>query len=532
MSKIILRKYQEEAISQVIKSRNNEVCVELAMGLGKSLIIAELTEYYVNKGFKVLIMTTFAPLVKQLKNHLSMEPRIFQSDKSTTNDSQVALGLEQTMYRRLEQLESWNGCIVLKDEGRGYGKKRTSEILDYIKPSKLVHFNATPYDAKGVTLYPNAQIVNTISSDEAVLQGYSTKIKHFVPYWTKDLDFSHIKTSGGDYSSDEVEKVMDMEWYQTEFKKWINSEKLGLKKRHTIIVTSSIKACEMVAGLIEHDTKEDGLFAKESHLPSLAVVHSQKSDAYNDKAIELFKKGDIDILVAVSKISVGFDSPIADTLINLRATTRKALFNQIIFRINRVKDGKEFATHYDCSNGLMTHGFPETEYIAPFSKEEAKKIAEENKIIEVKGIIDEDNEEVTPKILMAYRAKIAEMRRDLSNLDVGELINVYESEKDLEQAIIVGSLIYEEFYHPIPKATVTWIIDEALRIRATILEVDLYDKMMKKQLKRIIKDNKKFAGLFYTGRWLVGPECYVPFTKLDGETQFANVNIDLSELEF
>ena len=73
-------------------------------------------------------------------------------------------------------------------------------------------------------------------------------------------------------------------------------------------------------------------YDKEKTELEVGIVHSKRKDT--NSPIKAFQEGRLRVLISVSQLSIGFDAPIADTMILLRPTKIRRLFNQII-RVSR-----------------------------------------------------------------------------------------------------------------------------------------------------------------------------------------------------
>jgi superfamily II DNA or RNA helicase len=75
-----------------------------------------------------------------------------------------------------------------------------------------------------------------------------------------------------------------------------------------------------------------------------AVVHSKwtgKADKINALAIEKFRKGQVQVLVNVQMLAMGFDVPNVETIIVARPVESDTLFTQMVGRGARPAEGKD-----------------------------------------------------------------------------------------------------------------------------------------------------------------------------------------------
>ena len=440
-----------------------------------------------------------------------------------------------------------NGLVSISGNSQGYNKSRYTSILEYLKPSQIVHFNATPYTEKGYDLYPDAIKIKPITMYEMVEQGYIAKTKHFVPTFMKQMDFTEISSGSKDYTSEDIEKIMDTKWFDGDFIQWI--KKLDLKNRNTLIIVGSIKMAEDINNLLIKNeiTKDykiaDNIFdVKEPHKIDnqlfSAVVHSKRKDSNNDSMISKFQMGEIKVLISVSKLAIGFNSPIADTLINLRPTKIRRLFNQLVFRASTKYEGKTHAEHYDLGNCLLEHGFPEQSYEPPTDKHTKAIIDKALKIGELEVMLSEskdDDVEISPHILKSWKEDVRVLNnRRVEDLSLREIKKVYNSETDiynlikiaLEASVRTSNNRYKDNSYE-------WICKPYREKEPTILEWDLVTRLVKKRMGVLLKTEKKITSIHFYLHWLIN-DSHIQFTKIEpvGEGDDNPFDIDEKNLPF
>jgi|GEM_PF-6348753 len=89
---------------------------------------------------------------------------------------------------------------------------------------------------------------------------------------------------------------------------------------------------------------------------SATVVHSKwesKTDKINALAIERFRKGDVQVLVNVQMLAMGFDVPNVETIIVARPVESDTLFTQMVGRGARPAQGKESFTLIDVHDTIF-----------------------------------------------------------------------------------------------------------------------------------------------------------------------------------
>jgi superfamily II DNA or RNA helicase len=350
-SQFKLRDYQDKAVKQILTDNvHNEFVISNPTGTGKMMIFIELMNSFEKLGHKCLYLTGFGVLINDLKNRFGKPINVLKgTDNEINKESLIYISTYQTMQNRLDQVDLKN-CILLLDEAKAFDGKMYNKIIDNIRPSKIIHSSATPYDSRGISLYKNAVDIKTITIKEAENRSYRVPLKTYVPTFTNGLNLEDVDKVGTEYNQEQLSQVMTQNWYLEEFKNWIND--LDLENRTTLVVTTSIDQTELVYEQIDgidyldtikkKDNSDVDLFnVKEDHEIDIsnkiikARVHSKRNEKENKTILDAFYDGKIHIVVSASKLTTGYDNPRVDTFVALRPTLQRNLFNQMISRAVR-----------------------------------------------------------------------------------------------------------------------------------------------------------------------------------------------------
>ena len=488
---MLLRNYQKKAI-EVSKKDEQEIILELTMGSGKSLVLSEIAKF--NQQCKiVVVLTNISILIDQLDKHLkisNIDTTIIKANQHRIGSSNVYLIMEQSFHiSKRNEYKHLKGCILLRDEIHvGYNGKRYKEIIDFLEPTKIIGVSGTPYNEDGTFLGNNIPYT-ILSSPEAIKQGYLTPIRWFIPRIIKDIDLSEAKMSGNDYSTNSLAEIYSTSQFDNAFLDFF--KQIEPSERHILIFCSNIDHAEHIGSLLKDY--------------NAIVVHSKQNDEYNEKTIKQFKDGDINIIVSVSKLSIGFDAPIADTLINLRPTKIMRLWQQIAFRVCRLYPNKKYADIFDLGRCIEEFGLIDTyHYVPQETKEEAKQIIKEYQINEFDNIIELKEEEPIIEFsndkIKIYIEEIKKKKQEaLKSRSLPELIKAFNLSNDFRGLLQLGSLIYDEIYGTNTKqSTLDWIFNKWIDILNMLPQKEIYfKKVFKTRFKNIIKQHKKIASLYY-----------------------------------
>ena len=496
MEKYSLRSYQKKAVKVALNSTEPELVLELSQRSGKSLIMAEIAHKLNEKNEKCIIATETSILIEQLYKHIkmySLEPHIIKAGMHQKGNCNIYLVMEQSFHKdRRKEFEHLRGATYLRDEYHiATGGKRFNEIIDFIQPKKIVGFSATPFTATGLFLKPNLIPYSIFPTTKAINAGYVAPLKWFVPRFVKDIEYEKVKDNGYDYSTTSLAEVQDTPEFYSGLKELFKT--IELDKNHTIVFCNNIKQAEKIYQLIK-DIE-----------PSAVLVHSNISDKEKAKRIDDFKAGKAKTIVNPLLLSVGFDAPIANQIVNLRRTKSFTLVRQALFRASNMTENKQYAKIYDVGGCLAEHGFIDKEdYIPQEDREAVKNIIKENKIKNIEEILefkkDEEVVEFSEEKVKVYIQEMDKYKLEvMQGKDINALLNAYNLAYTIEDILMIGSKIYDLVWGTTTKlSTIDWIKGNYYDKTSILPQKEVYFmKATKTRLKNIIKQNKKFASLYY-----------------------------------
>jgi len=500
MEKYILRSYQKQAVELALKNTEPEMIIELSQRSGKSLIMAEIAHRINGEQRKCIVLTETSILIEQLYKHIkiyNLEPHIIKAGRHQAGNCEIYLIMEQSFHKnKRKEFEHLGGAIILRDEGHiAINGKRHKEILDFITPKKIVYFSATPYTATGLFLKPTLIPYTILPTTKAIQKEYIAPLKWFIPKFVKDIKYEKAKISGYDYSTSSLAEIQDTPEFYSGIKELFKS--IDLNNNHTIVFCNNIEQSEKIYKI-----------AKEIE-PTSVLVHSKQDNKNNAKYIEDFKNGKAKVIVNPLMLSVGFDSPIANQIVNLRRTKSFTLVRQALFRASNKTDDKEYAKIYDVGGCLAEHGFIDKEdYIPQENKEQVKEIEKEKKIIALDEILEfkDDNilEFSEEKVKVYLQEMNAAKLKALGGKDINQLLNAYNLAYNIEDILTLGSKIYDLIYRTNTKlSTIDWIKNNYYDKVAILPQKEVYFmKATKTRYKNIIKQEKKQASLYYFLDWI------------------------------
>ncbi|MGD3155778.1 DEAD/DEAH box helicase [Staphylococcus warneri] len=357
---IQLRDYQNELIDgiyQSISKGNKRIMVQSPAGSGKSVTMSEVARRATDKGNRVLFVVHRRELVNQIKE-------TFIANSVDMNLCHV--GMVQTINNRVKKGSEPKPTIILVDEAHHSLAKTYLNIFEHFSDAYVIGFTATPWrmSNKGFTdVFQDLILGKTVRwlIDNNRLAPFK--------YYSVNLMDSDILThnSTGDFSNDSITKAMQKTIYGDVIKHY----KKFAEGKKTIVYTHNVESSINVAER----------FNKEGY--KALQVDGKTPKAQRELAMELFRKGEINILVNAELYGEGVDVPDCQCVILLRPTESLTLFIQQTMRSMRYQPNKQ-AIIIDHVGNWYRHGLPDSEHDWQIYFEGTKKKGKSNDAIPIK----------------------------------------------------------------------------------------------------------------------------------------------------
>ena len=312
-----LRPYQKECIAAIEKAGKGNWLVQLATGLGKTVIFTSLPR----KG-RTLILSHRQELVHQPIKYYDCPVGIEQGPEHSHGESVVSASV-QSMSRRLTQFSPSAFDRIIVDECHHSAAKTYKNILQYFRPRQVLGFTATPNRADNVRL-------DDVFSDIIFERGLAWGIKNgylsdiYCRRANIGYDLTHVAVRGGDYAPGELDEAMDgtagaiAEVYSK------------MAKGATLVFAVSVKQAEEIA----------------SEIPGAVSVTANTKG--RDQIIQSMTDGKTPCITSVGVFTEGTDIPRVETIIIARPTQSDALYTQMVGRGLRLYPGKQRLNLIDC----------------------------------------------------------------------------------------------------------------------------------------------------------------------------------------
>ena len=330
-----LRPYQQTALNfttDILYEQNKpSVIVVLPTGLGKTILIAAIVEKELERGGRVLLLAHRNKLLEQahdkIKNAIGVDAAY---EGKTGGDDRIMICSIQSMSRenRLFSYDPAYFTMIIVDETHHIASPSYRKVTDYYNSAKLVGVTATPVRGDGHdTREDFAAVTPEYGTFEAIHDGFLTPVS--VMKIPMSIDISRVHMQGGDYSASDVGLVL------ISYLERIAEKTAELTKgKKTVIFTPLVRTAVSLAEIF--NTKTD-----------MRADYVSGDRADSDEVIDLFEKGELDIIINAMLLTEGWDCPSVDCVINLRPTKSKGLYIQMIGRSLRLFPGKDRACILD-----------------------------------------------------------------------------------------------------------------------------------------------------------------------------------------
>lgn len=367
-----LRPYQQESVTAVyehLRSRDDNPCVVLPTGTGKSLVIGKIVQDAVNWSGRVLVLAHVKELLEQNAGKIQklcpeVSVGIFSAGlKSRDTAEQVIVAGIQSVYDKACELGSFDLIIIdeahlIPPDGDGMYRKFLTDMKVVNPNFRLIGLTATPFRLKGGLICQPDNLLNHVCYEaglkEMIIQGYLSPLISKAGRVEAKLDDLHIR--GGEFIADEVAEAMDRE----ELVNAACSEIVSLTRdrKSVLIFCASVAHCQHVAERISYYSNEE-----------CAIVTGNTSAHERAEIIARFRgeevaadffsaKPPLKFLANVNVLTTGFDAPNTDCVVLLRPTNSAGLLIQMVGRGTRLSPdtGKTNCLVLDYGGNIMRHG--------------------------------------------------------------------------------------------------------------------------------------------------------------------------------
>ena len=367
-----LRNYQREAVDAVydhLRTRDDNPCIVLPTGTGKSLCLAQIAADAVLKwSGRVLILAHVKELLEQNADKIrvlcpELDVGVYSAGlNSRDTDHAVIVAGIQSVYNKACELGPFDLIVIdeahlLNSDAEDSMYKLFLNDMKVINPHvRLIGLTATPFRMKGGLICKPENLLNHICYEaglkEMIAQGYLSPLVSRAGRAEACFDKLHIR--GGEFISSEVESLMDNSQLVDAACREIVS--LTQDRNSVLIFTSSVEHCQHVADKItEYSRMECGIVTGSTSAGLRAEILSRFKG--EEVPADFFSsKEPLKYLANVNVLTTGFDATNTDCIVLLRPTNSAGLLVQMVGRGTRLHPGKQDCLVLDYGGNIMRHG--------------------------------------------------------------------------------------------------------------------------------------------------------------------------------
>jgi superfamily II DNA or RNA helicase len=340
-----LRPYQQQAITDLRLAYRGGARAPLlvgATGMGKTIILAAITQAVAARGRRVLILVHRRELIRQASAKLTQAgvSHGIIAAGFDSSDHPVQVASVQTLARRLKRQNCQPDLIVI-DEAHHAIAGTWTNVISHWPDSLLLGVTATPVRQEGRGLGAMFdRLVLGPSTAELVATGYLTPVKIYAPPQVADL--TGIRTRAGDYANDQAAAAMT--------RPTVTGDAISHYQRIAAARPAIAFCCN-----VNHATTVSDAF----NAAGIGAATLLGNTTDRDALVARFAAGELQVLVTVDVVSEGFDCPGAAVAILLRPTQSEGLYLQQVGRVLRPAPGKAAAIILDHVGNVHRHGFPD-----------------------------------------------------------------------------------------------------------------------------------------------------------------------------
>ena len=328
------RPYQLAAVKAVAEhlASSTGCLIVLPCGCGKTEILVRLIQTLVALQRRAVVVSPLTSLVGQTAARLRLRGVPCGVEQGgMLSEERVTVASYKSLISRDRYQRFLDGCdLVVVDESHLNYSKRALEVLAAFREAgaKVVGMTASPDRMTGDPLtefYGSVPYFYTLQ--QAIADGWLVPPKVWLTI-ASELDLSQFDQGDGDYSAAALAREMARDANVQTVANLVLKHHEG---EPSVVFCQGIMQAERVRTVLARG----GLEA--------AIVHSKMDDAERFRHLGLFENGDLNVIINVGCLMVGWDSPIVRKLFCCKPTKSRTQYQQAIGRgtraLPRVLDG-------------------------------------------------------------------------------------------------------------------------------------------------------------------------------------------------
>lgn len=359
---LTLRPYQREAIDALnthLSSRQDNPCVVLPTGAGKSLVMASAIDEWRKRypPFRAIVLAHRKELVEQNSKEFigcapDAEVGIYSASLGFKDDDKaITFAAIDSCYDKAGYFPPFDAIIVdeahrIPVKGEGKYRRFIADCKSFNPNLRVIGFTATPFRLGSGAICHKDFILNHICYEANVgtliQQGFLSALRSKVS--TEMPDLSNVKKQSGDYQQKSLGEVM-------------RANGLVARTVRDALVhlnNEDRKSCVWFCVDVEHCNQV--LNALQLQGENAIAVTGNTSVADRDIAVDGFRNWQFRHILNVNVFTEGFNVKQVDAIVLLRPTLSKGMYSQMIGRGLRLHPLKKDCIVLDYAHCIETHG--------------------------------------------------------------------------------------------------------------------------------------------------------------------------------
>lgn len=529
-----LRNYQKKALEEIegdIVFGSTEICLGAPTSFGKTITAGHFIKEQVEQGNSVVFMMNLTALVQQtidMLKTLNIPFKVIAAEfdgQEFDHQAQVTVCMQQTMFSRIDKITVPKCDVLVIDEFHLSFRTDTMEkVKEKLDPTVILGLSATPYDERGYAL-PGVEVIETANIASLTKEKHLTPLKIMSVKFAEDIDLTEAT---GEYTENFLNQYVNTpEYINDVVASW---EKVAVDRKTIVFSTG-----------IDHSIALAAKWRAKGY--KFEAYHSKLSKKDSKRIMDEFRNNNIQGLVSVNKILVGFDMPDITCGVACRPTKTRRVWAQASGRLIRTFKNKKNAILLDCAQWTKEHGFIDEPYYPPeFGNNiELVKVKEEQSAPIVSLLLNEKEPTLITRDIVVD--KIEELKRNVKKipqLTIKELLAIYNTSQSFKQIVeIAFEMNRRKGNGNYTDRNITFISQEWKKLEN---EFPQYSgrlvKMFRTMAKSKVASGKKLSALHYSPDWVrtLTPFSYkyqTDSTDVSKETQkLYDIHIDDAEIPF
>jgi superfamily II DNA or RNA helicase len=341
-----LRDYQVEMYDQARDLRVNQkarsMILQSPTGSGKTVLAASLLKNCADKGFNAWFLCHRREILKQslLKLREAGVPAgIVAAGMPTNNLAPVQVCSIGSLARRHHALR--RPQLIVYDECHHTAASSWAAIHAAYPDAVHIGLSATPQrlDGTGLGKWFEHMVLGP-STHQLITDGWLSPYRLFAP---RPPDLSDVSILAGDYNKKELSATMD--------RSAVAGDTVRLYQKHVPNETAIVYMWSVPSSI------EIAQRFNDAGIPAVHI-DGDTDDRVRDRAIDMFRAGDVRVLCNVDIVGEGFDTPACGAGFFCRPTASLTLYLQQVGRILRPSPGKT-AFLFDQAGNSRRMGLPD-----------------------------------------------------------------------------------------------------------------------------------------------------------------------------